>query len=195
MIDLNHTISIKTINSVYPLQESTIDFLDKTFKTKTYRKGEIMLLEGEIRDEIYVIRKGLIRGYRTFEKDEITFWVSVDQEFFAASSYFFKTPSDENIECLEDCVLDYLTFDEVKYAINQFDDFRNFYIKNLEIYYRYAQLRSILSRIPLGTKRVKYFFENYSPEIVKRTPDKYISSFLNMKPETYSRIKKELLKS
>jgi len=190
----NFRVSIGVINSILPIGIDTINYLEKNFQTKTFKKGDIIINEGETIDELYLIRKGLIRGVRNFNETLITFWISVDYEFFTSSSYFFNTQSDEIIECIEDCVLDYLTFDQVRYAINHFDDFKDFYIKNLEIYYKYSQLRSVLSRIPLSKNRISYFLNNYNPKIVERTPDKIISSFLNVKPETYSRIKKQIIK-
>ena len=189
----NFRVSIGLINSIHPIGIDTINYLENNFQTKTFKKGDIIINEGEITDELYLIRKGLIRGVRNFNETPITFWISVDFEFFTYSSYFFNTQSDEIIECIEDCVLDYLTFDQVRYAINHFDDFKDFYIKNLEIYYKYSQLRSVLSRIPLSKNRISYFLSNYNPKIVERTPDKIISSFLNVKPETYSRIKRQLI--
>lgn len=60
----------------------------------------------------------------------------------------------------------------------------------MKLYYKYAQMRSVLSRIPLAKNRVTYFLKNYNSKIIERTPDKVIASFLNIKPETYSRLKK-----
>ena len=190
----NFRATIGVINSILPIGIDTINYLENNFQLKTFKRGDIIINEGEITDELYLIRKGLIRGLRNFKETPITFWISVDFEFFTSSSYFFNTPSDETIECIEDCVLDYLTFDQVRYAINHFDDFKEFYIKNLELYYKYSQLRSVLSRIPLSKNRISYFLNNYNPKIIERTPDKIISSFLNVKPETYSRIKKQIIK-
>ena len=60
----------------------------------------------------------------------------------------------------------------------------------MKLYYKYAQMRSVLSRIRLAKNRVTYFLKNYNSKIIERTPDKIIASFLNIKPETYSRLKK-----
>ncbi|MEK9741206.1 MAG: hypothetical protein VW262_08475 [Flavobacteriaceae bacterium] len=188
-----YNISINVIRSIHSIGIDTINYLENNFQSKTFKKGDIIINEGEITDKLYLIRKGLIRGIRNFNEIPITYWISVDFEFFTSSSYFFNTPSDEIIESIEDSVLDYLTFDQVRYAINHFDDFKEFYIKNLEIYYKYSQIRSILARIPLSKNRISYFLNNYNPLIIKRTPDKIISSFLNVKPETYSRVKNQLI--
>lgn len=186
-------ISINVIRSIHSIGIDTINYLENNFQTKTFKKGDIVINEGEITDELFLIRKGLIRGVRNFNEIPITFWISVDFEFFTSSSFFFNIPSEEIVECIEDCVLDYLTFDQVRYAISHFDDFKEFYIKNLEIYYKYSQLRSILARIPLSKNRISFFLNNYNPLIIERTPDKIISSFLNVTPETYSRVKNQLI--
>jgi CRP-like cAMP-binding protein len=151
------------------------------------------LVEGELTDKLFVIRKGLVRGYRVFEGQEVTFWVSIDGDFFTSSNYFLQLPSEEHMECLEDCILDYLTYDHIQYALEYFSDFKAFYLKNFELYYRFAQIRATIARIPNAKSRLDYFFKNYNPEIINRCPDKYLSSFLNVQPETYCRLKKEIL--
>ena len=64
------------------------------------------------------------------------------------------------------------------------------YIKNLEKYYQLAQKRALISRIPDAATCFSYFLANYDPRIIARTPSKYVASFLGIKPETLSRLKK-----
>jgi CRP-like cAMP-binding protein len=163
--------------------------LIKNIVSKSYKKGDFIVKEGEICDRIFIIREGLVRGFFNYNKTEITNWVSVDNEMVTSISGYFKNePVLENIQCIEDTHTESLSYDDMHYLLENHKDVVRLNRILMEHYYVQAEYRAFMARIPLATDRYKYFIKITNPEIVKRLPKKYLASMLNMRPETLSRL-------
>jgi len=64
--------------------------------------------------------------------------------------------------------------------------------KMTEIYFLGATERAYISRLPTALKRYQRFLVSY-PHLINRVPLKYIASFIGMRLETLSRIRKKAL--
>ncbi|MFD2101341.1 Crp/Fnr family transcriptional regulator [Flagellimonas iocasae] len=161
-------------------------------KNCSFKKNEIISKEGEICDKLYLIKKGLVRGYFVSEDMDITTWIDSENEIFTSITGFFKhEKTREYIQALEDTHCDYLEYDDYKYCLNNFPELRQIYRIMLEQYYVLAEHRVYLARIPNAGKRLEFFLENTKAEIAERIPKKHLASFLAMRPETLSRLLKE----
>ena len=63
--------------------------------------------------------------------------------------------------------------------------------KILMRYYRDAEYRAVLARIPGADKKYEFFLAHY-PQLVNRIPLKVIASFLGLRYETLSRIRSRI---
>ncbi|WP_419213603.1 Crp/Fnr family transcriptional regulator [Maribacter sp. X9] len=161
-------------------------------KSSFFPKNHMVSREGEFCNKLYLIKKGLVRGYYMSESNEITTWIDSENEIFTSITGFFKNQKTrENIQCLEDTHCDYLEYDDFKYCLHNFSEMRHIYRIMLEQYYIFAEERVYLSRILSAKKRLDYFIENNNPTVMKRIPKKYLASYLAMRPETLSRLLKE----
>lgn len=180
------------LNAIYPLSPSLKTFLMNNIKNCSFKKNEIISKEGEICDKLYLIKKGLVRGYFVSEGMDITTWIDSENELFTSITGFFKhEKTREYIQALEDTHCDYLEYDDYKYCLNSFPEIRQIYRIMLEQYYVLAEHRVYLARIPNARKRLEFFLENTKAEIAERIPKKHLASFLAMRPETLSRLLKE----
>lgn len=185
----NNFFSIVLLNSILPLSKSLNKFLSHNLKSSYYKKGEFIIRNGEVCDRLHIIRKGLVRGYFNYENNEITTWVSVDNEMATSISGFFKKkPALENIECLEDTYTESISHHDLQFALQNFKDMEHLYRILMEHYYLHAEYRAFLVRIPKAKDRYAYFLQNNHQEIVKRLSKKHLASLLNIRPETLSRI-------
>lgn len=188
-VKYNNIFSVTLLNSISPLSKSLKNFLSQRMIASHYKKGDYIVKKGEVCDRIHVIRKGLVRGYFDFKENEITTWVSVDNELITSiSGYFKKEPALECIQCLEDTYTESLSFEDMDYAINNYPDMAQLNRILMVHYYTQAENRAFLARIPGAKNRYKYFVKSFNPEIVKRLPKKYMASLLNVRPETLSRL-------
>ncbi|WP_299556554.1 Crp/Fnr family transcriptional regulator [Seonamhaeicola sp.] len=158
-------------------------------KATKYKKGDFIVKSGDICDRIHLVRKGLVRGYFDYKDNEVTTWVGVDSDLVTSiSGYVNKSPSLENVSCLEDTVTESLGVDDLEYALKNYPEMTTLYRTIMERYYLFAEYRVFLSRIPIAKDRYDYFLEIYSDEVIKRLPKKYLASLLNIRPETLSRM-------
>ncbi|PKQ46128.1 Crp/Fnr family transcriptional regulator [Confluentibacter flavum] len=186
----NHFFSIVLLNSIHPLSKSLNKFLSNTLILSQYKKGDYIVKSGDFCDRVHIIRKGLVRGYFNHNDKEITTWVSVDNELVTSiSGYFKKATALENIQCLEDTFTESLSFNDMHFALQNFKEMNHLNRILMEYYYLHAEYRAFMARIPSTKYRYEYFLKITNPEIIKRLPNKYLASLLNMRPETLSRLK------
>jgi CRP-like cAMP-binding protein len=101
-------------------------------------------------------------------------------------------PSYEYIQALEDCELIAIGFHELEKLFQTHIEYervgRLMTLKYLRIWTR--QLRNI--RMLSAAERYKDLLEK-QPELLQRVPQQYLASYLDMLPETLSRMRRKLL--
>jgi len=185
----HHFYSIGLLNSFHPLSTPFKNYLSKVLIHSHFAKGDYITKKGEICDRIHIVRKGLVRGYFDYNKNEITTWVSMENEMVTSISGFFRNePALENIQCLEDTYTESLSYEDMHDALQKFQEMAQLNRILMERYYVSAEHRSFMARIPSAIDRYKYFLKITNKEILNRLPKKYLASLLNVRPETLSRL-------
>lgn len=186
---ITNLFSLIKFNEVTFLKKETKEFLTSKMKSEKFNKKQTIYSAGGFCDRIFVIKKGLVRGFTVINDEEITSWVSIENEVFTSiSGYFSQQPCKENIQALEDTYVDYLEFQDMEVALSEFPDFALLNRRLLQEYYSAAEVRAIIPRIPGAKERLDYFLQNYNRQIIERTPKKILASLLNIRPETLSRL-------
>lgn len=181
------------LNSIYPLGSSLKNYLVQNIKSCSFQKNELISKAGEVCNRLYLIKKGMVRGYFVSESTEITTWIDSENEIFTSITGFFRNQeSQEYIQSLEPTYCDYLEYEDYKYCLNHFPEMRHINRILMEEYYILAEHRAYLARIPNARKRLAFFMEKIKPQIVERIPRKQLASYLAMRPETLSRLMKEV---
>ncbi|MHA7864065.1 Crp/Fnr family transcriptional regulator [Flagellimonas marinaquae] len=184
------------LNSIYPVSPSLKAFLIDNIKSYSFQKNELISKAGEICNRLYLIKKGMVRGYFMSEGTDITTWIDSENEVFTSITGFFRNQeSQEYIQSLEHTHCDYLEYEDYKYCLNHFPEMRHINRILMEEYYILAEHRVYLARIPNARKRLAFFMDQIKPQIVERIPRKYLASYLAMRPETLSRLMKEQSKT
>lgn len=95
--------SIILLNEIVPLEPETKKFLKDKIQTAFYKKGSYLTRTGELCNRVFVLKKGLVRGYFVNNNKEITTWISRENEMVTSISGYFKNKQGlENIQALED---------------------------------------------------------------------------------------------
>ncbi|MBR9854496.1 MAG: Crp/Fnr family transcriptional regulator [Algicola sp.] len=164
----------------------------ENIKSCSFERNEIINKEGEVCKRLYLIKKGIVRGYFVSEGIEITTWLDCENELFTSITGFFRNlPSEENIQSMEKTYCDYLEYKDYKYCLDHFPEMQQINRLLMEEYYTLAERRVYLARIPSAGKRLEYYMANNRPQLLDRIPKKHLASFLSMRPETLSRLMKE----
>ena len=167
------------LNSIVPLSSGLKTFLSNKIKRKVYAKNDIINREGEICNNLHVIKKGMVRGYFISDSTDITTWISSDGDIFTSITGFFKNErAKENIQCLEDTYCEYLEYQDFQYCLKNFPEMREINRIMMVEYYIHAENRAFMTRIPNAKSRLTYFLINADPKVVERIPKKIWPPFL-----------------
>ncbi|TCD26354.1 Crp/Fnr family transcriptional regulator [Pedobacter psychrodurus] len=183
----------KYLNELQPLREEIIERLKtETFKIAV-RKNEVLPNLSDISgDCLFFIVKGLVRAFVLDDGKDITAWLTDENHLIGS----IRNPGtliptyQEQYQALEDSELLILPYRFIDDMYLQFPETNILARKLLAIHYHMSQERSILSRIPSAEVRYKQFKIGY-PTIKSRVPLKFLASYLGMRIETLSRIRKK----
>ena len=154
-------------------------------------EGQHLLYQGQLCHYMYFIRQGALMAYSLHNHKKITTYISVENEFVSSlSGLYGEEPSREAIMAVEPTLVLGVHTDVLQEWYQRFFDL-NFIIRKVyENYYRDAQERSHVVRVGNAQERYLYFIKS-KPGYIDRLPLESVASFLDMKPETLSRIRKQ----
>jgi hypothetical protein len=192
----NNLFIVIYLNEILPLSAGLKTFLAANIKSTVLAKGEFICRIGEVNRNIFVIKKGLVRGFFLSDSHDVTTWISWDNELFTSINSFFRNQQDvENIQAIEETHCVYLKYEDLNYCFKHFPETKDLHRILMEEYYFQAENRAYLARIPNAENRWHHFASKTPVEILDRIPKKYLASFLAMRPETLSRILKAASKA
>lgn len=169
-----------------------IKYINANSEVIRVKKGTILVKAGESNSNVYFIYQGVVRGYMTNDKKDITTWIAEDGEMAATIRNFdVPLPSDEEIEVIEDAVLMKISQEVFDYVYDKYPASNKIGRLVISLNYREAEERAYVSRIPSAEGRYRRFIE-YRGGLVNRIPLKYIASYLGMNLETLSRIRNKV---
>jgi CRP-like cAMP-binding protein len=152
-------------------------------------KKTILLKAGMVAHRIYFIKKGFVRAFYYKGDRQFTSWFMGQGEIIiSVYSFFSRKPSFENIETLEDCTLQSISWEQLQelYAI-----FPKFNITGriiTEQYYIRSEERAINLQTLTATQRHQKLLSEY-PQIAQMATLGQIATYLGIKQETLSRIR------
>ncbi|MFK7935406.1 MAG: Crp/Fnr family transcriptional regulator [Saprospiraceae bacterium] len=174
-----------------PIRPALAEQFNK-FRLFSYKKGELLLVEGKIARSISFIVKGKVRHFYNIDGKEYTRWVSLENNFVTAFiSFVRQIPSNENLECIENCELLSISRDEFYQLKADFPEIQTLWVQSLEnemIGYE-ERVRQLITTD--SEKRYLDFLESY-PLHAQQIPQKYIASMLGIEPRHLSRVRKKL---
>ncbi len=190
--DITHVINL--LANYYTVSKELSDEFYKHSISIKLEKGDHILYQGEICKYMYFIREGAMMAYSEHNHKQITTYISIENEFLSSlSGLYGQQPSREAIVAIEPTFLLGVNTDILLGWYQRFFDL-NFIIRQVyESYYRDAQERSHVIRVGNALERYEYFVKSRA-SAVERLPVEFVASFLDMKPETLVRIKKQLNK-
>lgn len=156
------------------------------------KKGTILLKEGEVPYDNYFVIKGCVRQYYLLDGEEKT------SNFFTEEDWVLPFTGVENgglskyyLECLEDSFLVIANDKQGIEFLEAYPDFQQLSIKILqnEIIRQQNELAKYIEQSP----EERYIsMQKNRPNLVNRVAQYHVSSYIGIKPESLSRIRKRL---
>jgi len=174
-------------------KEELLDLLQYC-EIRKFDKRIVLVKEGEVDNYLSMVVKGLVRKYLPKGKDEVIMQLATEGHVVQSEiSFLTRTPSLVVLETLEPTLLVSLTYDKMEEALDKFPKgerlgrmiLSGMFIKKDENRYNRS----------LKTTRERFFeYIEQHPHMLQRVPQKYLASYLQIKPETFSRLKALLTK-
>lgn len=166
-----------------------LDILEGILVPMKFAKGDVILKEGEICRHIYWVVKGLVRQYYYKNKKELTEYMATENSIFMSIESLFKEePSYQNIHALEPTIIYALPKKDLEAVAIKCVNIQMLYRKILEESLIISQRHADMLRFESAQDRYQKLMKRY-PQLVLRAPLVYIASYLQMTPETLSRVR------
>ena len=172
-----------------PLTRHEFHQLEPYFEIREFEKKVKVINAGEVERYLNVIAWGLVRKYLPVRNREITVQLASEGHIIHSElSFHYRVPSRAVVETIEPSVFLSISYDSLEQLYERFPKVErlgrlmisDLFIKKDNRYF--DQLRK--------TTRERFLeYVKTHPQMLQRVPQKFIASYLNIKPETFSRLK------
>ncbi len=186
-------------NTLVEMMSSFIDLTSEekqgileAFPIKSYVKETNLLREGQIAKDAFVVIKGCVRKHAIEDGEEKTF--AFYTEFQSAVNFESMSngsPSKYYFTCTEDTTVAILNSEKENALYKKFPRFGE--VCRVEMEKMLGASQEDLSTFIHSTPKERYLnlLEN-RPDLINRVPQYQLASYLGVKPETLSRIRKRI---
>lgn len=158
----------------------------------TYRRGEMLVREGELNTSFHLIGQGIWRGYYLRNGVDVSIWFATTGEsLFSTRGYMGGRPSGTSIEAMSDSLLYRIGRQELEAFFHSSAAAANLGRRMFEREFLVFEERLINEGATQAKERYLSLLERM-PELLQHVPLKHIASYLYITPQSLSRIRAEL---
>lgn len=182
------------IKSLNILTDNEFNQIDTFLTNRTIKKGDFLVREGEICEEIAFIKQGVLRSYFIDEKgEEITNCITFENQLMSAySSYITQKPTQENIQAIVDTEIQFIPKKDMETLFDSSTKWQKVGRVLAEEQYINLENRILSFQKDSAVIRYQHLFKN-NPQYIKQIPLHYISSYLGISTRHLTRIRKAIL--
>lgn len=170
-----------------------LDALESILVPQKSAKGQMIINEGQVCDSIYYIERGLIRQFYFKNGKQITEHLGEDHTIFMCiESLFREEPTKLQVEAIEPTIVYAIPKQKLEQVALHNVNIQILYRKILEESLIISQVHADLIRFETAQARYKRMCK-LNPQVILRAPLVYIASYLQMTPETLSRVRAAML--
>lgn len=184
---------VDLIRTKTKLNDEQIGEILSCFKSTNVRKNDHLLEPGQVSGKLFFIKKGCLRLYYINEDNQVlTRFMAFENTFLTSIvSFISREPSAEYIQAVEDSELLVISYDRFTLLRNIIPEWDKIYIHILE--YGLTVINSKLSSLLTQNAIERYLtLLKNNPELVQRLSNSNLAAYLNISPETLSRLKSKI---
>ena len=189
-----HTNILNHLKKVINLSKSEEQEFTSILEEIKVSKKNFIIKPGDLVNSEYYVVSGCLEAYYLDESgDKHIIQFAVEDWWISDFEAFFnKLPAKLYVETIEDSVLLGINRDALEILYSRIPQFERFF--RIKTTSAFVSLRTrILSTLQKsGKERYLEFCEAY-PKIEQRVPNYHIANYLGLKPESLSRIRKEVI--
>lgn len=172
-----------------PLTDDEILELLNYCEFRHFDKKKIIVHEGETENYLSMVLEGLAMKSVKVRKSEAILQLATEGHVISAEmSFLTRTPSQVIIKTLEPTMLLSISYDKMQQALVHYPPGEMLGRMILERMYIIKDERKFTWQAKDMRQRFLDYIEHH-PHMLQRVPQKYLASYLNIKPETFSRLK------
>ncbi len=183
---------INYLQKITNLSTDESNLLSESMVEKKFKKGSFLIRERQYEKDSFFVMEGLVRQYKIVEGNEIT------TNFFTEEQWIInfegiegKTISKYNLLCLEDTTVVIGDEEKAIELFKQFPKFERISRQIMETVFKEQQEQMVLHLTDKPEKRYLKLL-TARPDIFQRVAQYDIASYIGVKPESLSRIRKKL---
>jgi CRP-like cAMP-binding protein len=189
---MSQELLLKNIARFIKLTPEEEKYFISILKVKKLRKKQFFLQEGDVCKYQAFVYKGCLRTYEVDKKGAEHVIQFAPEDWWTGDlySFFTNTPSRLNTDALEDTelfIFDHQAIEELYHQVPKFERYFRLLMQNSLIALQHRVLSNMTQS---AAERYCDFLQRY-PKIEQRVPNHQIASFLGIKPESLSRIRRE----
>lgn len=181
------------IQKITVLNEEQLATVISCFKSVVVKRKEQLLEHGAIANRLFFINKGCLRLYYcNNDQNIITRFMAFENTFLTSIvSFISREPSAEYIQAVETSELLVITYEDFSYLRRTIPEWDKMYIHILE--YGLTVITSKLSNLltQSAADRYRNLLKN-NPELIQRLSNSNLAAYMNISPETLSRLKSQI---
>jgi CRP-like cAMP-binding protein len=189
-----HNQLIQHIAQKVLLTQKDIDRCKDYFKPVKFGKNALVEKQDDMPNNLYFINAGYMRLFYHHENgEEVTTYIGVATHFIASFFSFINgTKAKETIASITECETLCISREDLRTFIQQSENFRNFSTTIFEKAMVSHETRANDLATLSAEQRYRKLLES-QPSIIQQVPIQYIASYLGIKPESLSRIRKQII--
>lgn len=180
------------ISKYIPMTEGERKALASQIVFRNVKKGSILLKQGRMSNDSYLVLKGCLRVYYLINNEEKTTAFYTEFEELTPNCVIRKVPSEYFIGCVEDSVITVLTPEMEAKIISKFPKFETFCRLLSEEMLAKQQINLDNFKILAPEKRYMELLEK-KPDLIQRIPQNQLASYIGITPQSFSRLKNRIL--
>ena len=166
-----------------------LDILESILVPMKFARGEKMVESGDVSDAIYYVERGMVREFYFKNNKSVTEYLAADGTIvMSIESLLREEPSKLVIEALEHTIVYALPKKRLEEVALHNVNIQILYRKILEESLIISQRRADLLRFESAKDRYLKLCK-LNPKVIMKAPLVYVASYLQMTPETLSRVR------
>lgn len=183
---------IAYFGALLPLSTTEKEAILEDMEVQTYKKGTVLLRDGQIPSLNYFVLEGCVRKYKLVDGEERTLDFYTEEHWIlSAQSAPVQTASDHYLVCMEDCLLVIGDEERGNRLLQRFPKFQD--ISRMILEKQIMKQQQLAASFIADTPEQRYLkLQEWRPDLSARVPQYQLASYLGIKPESLSRIRKRI---
>ncbi|SRR5579871_231134 len=179
----------KYVSRYTELAEEDFNAIANLVEIRTFEKKQKLIRPGEKEIYLNLIIKGLVRKYFMKGREEKVTYIAKENHLInSISSFLSDSPSIYFVEAVEPSTVISISKENLEKLYQTRPQIEKLARLILTALYTQKE-KSEYDQMRLTVRERFIQFMNNNADLLQRVPQKYLASYLNIKPETFSRLK------